>query len=68
MRSCIDACERAFAAYSTGSAALPSMISLDVADHEGEVHVKAGHVRGSGYFAVRAPVIWVGCASHWKTY
>ena len=60
MRSCIDACERAFAAYSTGSAALPSMISLDVADHEGEVHVKAGHVRGSGYFAVKVAAWFPG--------
>ena len=30
MASCIDACERAFASYSTGGAELPSVIHLDV--------------------------------------
>lgn len=60
MASCIDACERAFAAYSTGSAAVPSVISLGVTDYEGEVHVKAGHVRGSGYFAVKVAAWFPG--------
>jgi ornithine cyclodeaminase len=53
MVSCIDACERAFVAYSNGSTALPSVISLAVPEHEGEVHVKAGHVFGAPYFAVK---------------
>ena len=53
MESCIDACERAFAVYSTGGAELPSVIHLDIPEAEGEVHVKAGHLHGSPMFAVK---------------
>jgi ornithine cyclodeaminase/alanine dehydrogenase-like protein (mu-crystallin family) len=53
MASCIDACGRAFVAYSNGSAALPSVISLEVLEHQGEVHVKAGHLNGALFFAVK---------------
>ncbi len=53
MAACIDACERAFESYSKGAAALPSLISLDVSEHDGEVHVKAGHLHGAPYFAVK---------------
>jgi ornithine cyclodeaminase/alanine dehydrogenase-like protein (mu-crystallin family) len=51
--TCIEAMERAFAAYSTGQAQLPSVIQLDVPEKRGEVHVKAGHVRGWPYYAVK---------------
>ncbi len=47
MRACIDACERAFIAYSTGSAELPAVIHLDVPEAKGEIHVKAGHLHGA---------------------
>ena len=53
MESCIDACERAFAAYSTGGAELPSVIHLDIPESGGEVHVKAGHLRGAPFYAVK---------------
>lgn len=53
MASCIEACERAFAAYSTGTAELPEVIHLDVPESSGEVHVKAGHVHGSEHYAVK---------------
>jgi ornithine cyclodeaminase/alanine dehydrogenase-like protein (mu-crystallin family) len=53
MSTCIDACERAFASYSNGSAATPSVISLNVLEHQGEVHVKAGHLQGAAFFAVK---------------
>ena len=42
MPTCMDAVERAFAAYSTGAAELPGVIHLDVPEGGGEVHVKAG--------------------------
>ena len=52
--ACIDACEHAFAAYSTGGAELPAVIHLDVPEAEGEIHVKAGHLHGAPYYAVKA--------------
>jgi ornithine cyclodeaminase/alanine dehydrogenase-like protein (mu-crystallin family) len=54
MRACIDACERAFVAYSSGGAELPSVIHLDVPEARGEIHVKAGHLHGAPYYAVKA--------------
>jgi ornithine cyclodeaminase len=54
MRSCIDACERAFIAYSSGGAELPGVIHLDVPEASGEIHVKAGHLHGAPYYAVKA--------------
>jgi len=51
--ACIAAMERAFAAYSTGKAELPSVIHLDVPDHKGEIHIKAGYIRGGDYYAVK---------------
>jgi ornithine cyclodeaminase len=54
MAGCIDACEQAFAAYSTGGAELPAVIHLDVPEAEGEIHVKAGHLHGAPYYAVKA--------------
>lgn len=54
MASCIDAVERAFAAYSSGRAELPSVIHLDVPEARGEIHVKAGHLHRAPYYAVKA--------------
>jgi ornithine cyclodeaminase len=53
MASCIDACEAAFVAYSGGRAELPAVIHLDVPEAGGEIHVKAGHLHGSPYYAVK---------------
>jgi ornithine cyclodeaminase/alanine dehydrogenase-like protein (mu-crystallin family) len=54
MRACIDACERAFVAYSSGGAELPGVIHLDVPESHGEIHVKAGHLHFAPYYAVKA--------------
>jgi ornithine cyclodeaminase len=51
--ACIEAMERAFAAYSTGQAQMPSVIQLDVPENHGEIHVKAGHIEGWPYYAVK---------------
>ena len=45
--------ERAFAEYSTGQAELPAIIQLDVPENRGSIHVKAGHLRGGPYYAVK---------------
>jgi ornithine cyclodeaminase len=51
--ACIEAMERAFAAYSTGQAEMPVVIHLNVPENQGEIHIKAGHVRGGPYYAVK---------------
>ena len=54
MASCIDACDRAFAAaYATGGAEAPDVIHLDIPEWQGEVHVKAGYLHGAPYYAVK---------------
>src|SRR5262245_31869554 len=53
MRTLIDACADAFAAYSSGRAALPSVIHLDLEDQRAEVHVKAGYLLGDAFWALK---------------
>ena len=53
MRSCIDAMEEAFTAYSSGGAELPAVIHLDVPEHGGEIHIKAGHLHGAPQYALK---------------
>ena len=53
MAACIEACDRAFAAYSRGGAELPGVIHLDVPEHSGEIHVKAGHLHDAPFYAVK---------------
>jgi ornithine cyclodeaminase/alanine dehydrogenase-like protein (mu-crystallin family) len=51
MPTCIEAVGHAFAASSSGRAELPDVIHLDVPEHGGEIHVKAGHLHGSPFYA-----------------
>ena len=51
--TCLAAVEAAFAAYATGGASLPAVINLDVPEGRGEVHVKAGYLRGGSNYAVK---------------
>jgi ornithine cyclodeaminase/alanine dehydrogenase-like protein (mu-crystallin family) len=51
--SCIAAVEQAFTAYATGGAELPNVIHLDVPEHHGEIHIKAGHIRGGDWYACK---------------
>ena len=53
MAGCIEACDAAFASYWSGRASTPSVISLEIPDRAATVHVKAGHVQGERYFAVK---------------
>jgi ornithine cyclodeaminase/alanine dehydrogenase-like protein (mu-crystallin family) len=53
MAACIEACDRAFASYSRGDAQVPGVIHLDVPERSGEIHVKAGYLHGSPYYAVK---------------
>jgi ornithine cyclodeaminase len=51
--SCREAMEEAFTAYATGGAVMPGVINLDLPEAGGEVHVKAGFLRGGEYYAVK---------------
>jgi ornithine cyclodeaminase len=51
--ACIEAVENAFSAYSSGRAELPDVIHLDVPENRGEIHIKAGHIRGGTHYAVK---------------
>jgi ornithine cyclodeaminase len=51
--ACIEAVEASFSAYATGQAELPNVINLDVPEYRGEIHIKAGHLRGGPYYAVK---------------
>lgn len=52
-RAGLEAIERAFAAYSTGRADLPSVIQLNVPEEEAEIHIKAGHLYDAPFWAVK---------------
>lgn len=51
--SCIEAVEKAFSAYATGQAELPAVINLNIPEHLGEIHLKAGYLHGGPYYAVK---------------
>src|SRR5258705_13613918 len=51
--SCLRAVGDPFPAYATGGASLPAVIHLDVEESRGEVHIKAGHLRGTPQYAVK---------------
>lgn len=50
---CLRVVESAFSAYARGLAELPSVINLEVPEHRGEVHVKAGYLRTGACYAVK---------------
>lgn len=51
--SCLEAVEKAFTACATGGAELPAVINLNVPESRGEIHVKAGHLRGGSHYAIK---------------
>jgi ornithine cyclodeaminase/alanine dehydrogenase-like protein (mu-crystallin family) len=51
--SCIAAVEDAFTAYATGGAEVPGVIHLDVPEHRGEIHIKAGYLHGGNWYACK---------------
>jgi ornithine cyclodeaminase len=51
--SCIAAVEQAFTTYATGGAEVPGVIHLDVPEHRGEIHIKAGHLHGGDWYACK---------------
>lgn len=62
--ACIDAVEKAFAAYSTGRAELPVVLHLHVPENHGEIHIKAGHLHGGAHYAVKIVSGFPGDPAH----
>ncbi len=61
----IAAMELAFAAYSNKAASVPGVIHLDVPQHQGEVHIKAGYLHGAREYVVKlAAGFWENRASN----
>jgi ornithine cyclodeaminase len=53
MAGAIEAVELAFAALARGEARLPDVIYLDLAEFNGEVHVKGAHLHGAPYYVFK---------------
>ena len=53
LREAIGAVESSFAAYNSGKAVLPGVINLDLAEFQGEVHVKAAYIEGEEYYVIK---------------
>src|SRR5579862_227408 len=51
--ACIAAVERAFTSYAQGAAELPGVIHLDIPDAQGEIHIKAGYLHATPWYAVK---------------
>jgi ornithine cyclodeaminase len=61
--SCIEAIEAAFAASATAHAKTPGVIHLEVPDHSGEIHIKAGYLDGGAVYALKAASSFPGNAA-----
>lgn len=49
----VDTIERAFAALASGKVVMPPILSMKIADHNGEVDVKTAYVPGFDSFAIK---------------
>lgn len=49
----IDAVEEGFKAFNAGKAVIPFPVALQVPDHNGDIHIKPGYVRGKGTYTVK---------------
>ncbi|HEY2943831.1 MAG TPA: ornithine cyclodeaminase family protein [Vicinamibacteria bacterium] len=58
--SCIAAVEAAFASSATAHGRPPGVIHLDIPDHAGEIHIKAGYLEGGAVYAMKAASSFAG--------
>src|SRR3989304_3077592 len=49
----ISAMEEAFLAYSTKTATVPPVVSLEVPEYQGEVHIKAAHLQATSEYVIK---------------
>lgn len=51
--TCVDVVERAFRALASGSVVMPPILSMELADANGEVDVKTAYIQGFDGFAIK---------------
>lgn len=49
----IEAVEGGFKAYNSGKAVIPFPVALQVADHNGDIHIKPGYIQGYDTYTVK---------------
>jgi len=49
----IDAVEDGFKAYNSGRAVIPFPVALQVPDHNGDIHIKPGYIKGYGTYTIK---------------
>jgi len=49
----IDAVENGFKAYNSGRAVIPFPVALQVPDHNGDIHIKPGYIKGYDTYTVK---------------
>ena len=53
MEDAIEAVEEGFKAYNSGKAVIPFPVALQVPDHNGDIHIKPGYVRGYDTYTIK---------------
>ena len=49
----IEAVEDGFKAYNSGRAIVPFPVALEVPDHNGDIHIKPGYIKGYGTYTIK---------------
>ena len=49
----VDCVEQAFAALAGGTVTMPPILSMAIAENNGEVDVKTAHIAGAGSFTIK---------------
>ena len=53
IKDAIDAVEDGFKAYNSGRAVIPFPVALQVPDHNGDIHIKPGYIKGYGTYTIK---------------
>jgi ectoine utilization protein EutC len=53
LEDCIAAVEEGFKAYNSGRAVVPFPVALLVPDHNGDIHVKPGYIKGGATYTIK---------------
>ena len=49
----IEAVKQGFIYYSEGKAVIPPVVNLNISEHNGEVHIKSGHIQGFKQYCIK---------------
>lgn len=53
LEDCISAVEEGFRAFNAGKAVVPFPVALLVPDHNGDIHIKPGYIKGSDTYTIK---------------